>query len=121
MENPFSKEDITFLTEISEALEPVKIASEKIGREDSNLLQAEASFSFLFKSLEKQDSEISKALLDALKIQIGEKRQIDLVALLAFLTNPEYLSKPNDLLFKMPSKTTLVKTAQRLTCKQTLF
>jgi hypothetical protein len=105
----FSMEECSLLEELLKALAPIKLASERLGSRDANLLTAEGVFKFLFGTLEKNNSELSNKLLDALKMRIEERKRGDLVSLLKFLNDPSALNDP-----EMPSKAVLTKNAKIL-------
>ena len=77
------------IIELSEALGPVRLAAEALGRKDANLLTSEGVFEFLFAELQQLKTEIISKLLIALKKRIDERRQTVLVSLMIYLQNPQ--------------------------------
>jgi hypothetical protein len=52
-------------------------------------LTSEGIFTFLFKNLADQSSDLSQELLEALRERYDERRNKDLVSLMRYLQNPE--------------------------------
>ena len=99
--------------EILNALKPVCLAVEALSKQDANLLTSEGIISFLFNSLKKQDSLLSKRLLSELKEYISKRRNVVLISLIRFLHNPHVLQEnPTDEFFRMSSKIELIKLAK---------
>ena len=87
-------------------LEPIRITIENLSLEDSTLLSAEGALKFLFKNLEKVNSELSKEFLVAIKQEISKRRDNAIVSLIQFLHNPESHQKDaKDAFFHLTSKT----------------
>lgn len=79
--------DIVMLQNLIKCLQPIKVASEELGRREANLLTAETTINFLLESLEQQTDTIGQALYEMMKVRIHERRNKDLVSLISFLQN----------------------------------
>jgi hypothetical protein len=79
--------DIAMLQNLIKCLQPVKVASEELGRREANLLTAETTINFLLETLEQQTDTIGQALYEMMKVRIYERRNKDLVSLISFLQN----------------------------------
>lgn len=85
-----SHEDFLSIKYLFEALQPIRLVSEALGRRDATLLTAEGSLSFLLSKLNSPDDKsISKKLYEAVVKRINERRNIKLVSLMKFLHNNE--------------------------------
>lgn len=82
--------DMNVLRNLLKCLQPIKLASQQLGRRDANLLTAEATISFLFDSLEQRTDYISVALYEAMKKRIHQRRNKDLVSAIKFLQNKDF-------------------------------
>lgn len=78
------EEELTIVSEIVEALKPVKAAVEALCRRDANLLTADAILSFAMNQLQQQNTGLSIALFNALEKRISERRT-DLTGVLKYL------------------------------------
>ena len=74
-------------------LKPIKVAIEAFGRRDSNLITSEVILIFLYKCLQENNSNISNELLEATKKRIKERRNINLITLLKYLQNSNFLTE----------------------------
>lgn len=74
--------DFDCLKDLLEAMKPVKLAVENLSREDSTLMSADTILKFMFEKLSLIKSEISKKLMDNLKIRIDERWKVDVMDLL---------------------------------------
>jgi hypothetical protein len=102
----FTDADISLIQEMVSALEPVKVAVERLCRRETNLLDADIALQFAITQLEKQSSELGKTLAIVL-CQRVEERRTDIVGLLQYLSNPQATS--NDQTFTVPMSATLKK------------
>ena len=73
-------------------LKPIKVAIEAFGKRDANLITSEVILIFLYKCLQENNSNISNELLEATK-KIKERRNINLITLLKYLQNPNFLTE----------------------------
>ena len=80
--NLLNENNLHVLNDLLVALKPIKLAIEALGRQDANLLTADAILKFMIESLQQNDNAISKELSDALLIRINERRNKDLVSLM---------------------------------------
>lgn len=98
------------------ALRPIRIAAEGLGRRDANLLTSEGIFDFLFSELKKLNTEISLKLLNTLEKRIQERRQVELSTLLLYLQNPQNIysidKKSKVLLYA--SRTNIISMAKNI-------
>lgn len=67
------------------ALKPIQIAVDELGKRDANLITADAILKFLFDSLRKNNDDISKEMMVALSNRIKERKNQDLVSLMKYL------------------------------------
>ena len=88
----FNEEEWDLLEELYGVLSPVKDVVNVICRVDADLLEAEVVIKELFCLLESLGTNLSKKLLEALKIEIGKRWLPDHVGLLKYLNNPNELS-----------------------------
>lgn len=102
----FSEAEFNLLFETISVLEPIKLAVEAICRQDANLLMADASFSFLFKTLIDIKGEFCKELYNKLRERI-EQRRTNLSGVI------QYLHKGNEpdssIGFARPKKITIIR------------
>ena len=81
-------EDCSILRELAEALEPLRLGSEKICRKDATLLTAEVTFTFILNELNRQNNSVSRLLEKQFKLRYQQRKNNTLVALLKYLQNP---------------------------------
>ena len=115
--NPdFSVEEnhFKFAKEVIKVLEPLFVATKKICQRDATLLTAEIVFKNLISELEKQDSEFSIKMADSVRKRYKQRRNQPLVSLLKYLTTGSAKDDEKDKLFKLDSKTQMIKTAKKL-------
>lgn len=91
--NYFSSSDILVLENILNILKPIKIAVEKLGRSNTNILESEAVITFLLDELidASTTSTIGQEIFEAIKHRIGQRRNAKLVTLAKYLHNPQSL------------------------------
>ena len=94
------------------ALEPLSMAVLALSRQDATLLSAEGVLKFLFKELEKANSEIGRKLLDSLKLELGKRRNKILTSLIKFLQNPQ-INNDEDDFFEQASLHQIIKFAKK--------
>ena len=110
-----SESELELISNIVNALEPLKAAAEMICRREANLLTADDTFKYLLLEIGSQESPLSRDLTKAPIARIGERRKSILVGLLKFLDTPGCLTERNDLAtFKMPKKSDMISLAARL-------
>ena len=110
-----TEQELDILTNIVDALEPVKLAAEALCRKNATLLTAEGIFKFLINKLNQKKSSLCIRMKDAVLKRFTERRQSNLVSLYKYLSNPDCLHKIEEHeIFNMPSKTALQKTAKSL-------
>ena len=110
-----TEQELDILTNIVDALEPVKLAAEALCRKNATLLTAEGIFKFLINKLNQKKSSLCIRMKDAALKRFTERRQSNLVSLYKYLSNPDCLHEIEEHeIFNMPSKTVLQKTANSL-------
>ena len=110
-----TEQELDILTDIVDALEPVKLAAEALCRKNATLLTAEGIFKFLIYKLNQKKSSLCIRMKDAVLKRFTERRQSNLVSLYKYLSKPDCLYKiEGHEIFNMPSKTVLQKTAKSL-------
>jgi hypothetical protein len=70
-----------------ECLQPIKVATEELGRRGANLLSAEATINFLLELLGERTDSIGQAFYETIKERINKRRNKDIVSLIKFLQN----------------------------------
>ena len=96
------------------ALKTIKLAIKALGRQDANLLTADAILKFMIQSLQQNDNAISKELSDALLIRINERRNKDLVSLMKQLVTLDLTANTDLEAFQLSSKTSVLKYAVKI-------
>ena len=110
-----TEQELDILTDIFDALEPVKLAAEALCRKNATLLTAEGIFKFLINKLNQKKSSLCIRMKDAVLKRFTERRQSNLVSLYKYLSNPDCLHEIEEHeIFNMPSKIVLQKTANSL-------
>ena len=101
-----TEQELDILTDIIDALEPVKLTAEALCRKNATLLTAEGIFKFLINKLNQKKSSLCIRMKDAVLKRFTERRQSNLVSLYKYLSNPDCLHKIEEHeIFNMPSKT----------------
>ncbi|XP_052566412.1 uncharacterized protein LOC120430261 [Culex pipiens pallens] len=85
---PVLTSNLESISQLYDALQPVRVVSERLGKRDANLLTAESSLNFLVAKLEKLNSAVSRQILDAVRLRINQRRNIGITSLIKFLNNP---------------------------------
>ena len=83
-----SEFDISVINVIIGALQPIKIAIERITRIDASLLTAEIVYRFVLEELEGQDTFFSRHLRTAICNRVVKSRNCNLLDLLEYLQSP---------------------------------
>lgn len=86
--------DEEYLIQIKKILEPVRIAAEALGRNDSTIFSAESIIELLCTTLANNNSLISSKFLRFLKEEINNRRNIELLSLAQYMLNAKNLTKP---------------------------
>lgn len=94
----FSKIDVKILKDFKDALSPVKLAVEALGRDDATLITAETVIVFMYKKIGILKSNIAQKLLTALKLRISNRRNVELTSLIHYLIDPHNWNKHGELL-----------------------
>lgn len=84
---------------------------DELSRDEATLLTAEGALEFMFNELNEIGSSLSCSLLEPIKVEIGKRRNRQIVSLLKFLQNFESLHEITDSFFDMTSKKIINKTA----------
>ena len=110
-----TEQELDSLTDIIDALEPVKLAAEALCRKNATLLTANGIFKFLINKLNQKKSSLCIRMKDAFLKRFTERRQSNLVSMYKYLSNPDCLHEIEEhVIFNIPSKTVLQKTAKLL-------
>lgn len=67
--------DIEVAKSVHEALQPIRLASEALGRRDATLLSAEGSLSFMYAKLKKNSTSVGRDLYLSITERINEHRR----------------------------------------------
>ncbi|KRX69349.1 hypothetical protein T06_1923 [Trichinella sp. T6] len=70
VDNFLSETELTLISDIVNALEPVAVCVNALGRKDCSLATAETVLEFLLRNLKEQRSDIAKTLFNAMKNRI---------------------------------------------------
>lgn len=90
----FSTREVSQLTNLIQALAPIKLAAEALGRQETNIITAERIFSVLLDKLTKcQTNNIAAFFLNAIQARITERRNPSLVNLAEFLNDPTFIDR----------------------------
>lgn len=87
--------DLDVAKSLFEALQPIRLASEALGRRDATLLSAEGTLSFLYTKLKESGSTIGHDLYDAITNRINQRRNKELVTTLKYLQGLPLSSIPD--------------------------
>lgn len=77
--------DVQLLRETISALEPIKVGSDSLSADDSNLLACETVIKFVLEELQVQNTDISRILFEAIQNRIVQRRNKSLVSLMYYL------------------------------------
>jgi len=80
--------DFIALQSLLNAMQPIKLAVERLSREDATLVSAEIILDFMFNKLSEIKSEVSDKLFENLKIRIEERMNMNVMSLLKSLKDP---------------------------------
>ena len=109
------EQELDILTDIVDALEPVKLAAEALCRKNATLLTTEGIFKFLIIKLNQKKSSLCIRMKDTVLKRFIERRQSNLISLYKYLSNSDCLHKVEEhKIFNMLSKTVLQITAKSL-------
>jgi hypothetical protein len=87
-----SDDEFVTVQQLASILEPVKVTSDALCRDDATLISADGALKFLFMKLGdlgSQSNVFSEQLLESLKERIEARRNIPVTSLLHYLHNPE--------------------------------
>lgn len=73
------------LTELSEALKPIRLTIETLGRKDATLFSADLTINFMKNKLKESNTQISSALLNNISKRVDERINLNLMNLLKCL------------------------------------
>ena len=90
--------DFIALRNLYDAMEPIKLAVQRLSQEDATLASAEIILEFMFNKLSMINSKISEELYNNLKIRTDERLNKDVMSLLKSLKDP----------LNTPTKATLI-------------
>ncbi|KRY26479.1 hypothetical protein T01_9761, partial [Trichinella spiralis] len=116
VDNFLYETELTLISDIVNALEPVAVCVNALGRKDCSLATAETVLEFLLRNLKEQRSDIAKKLFNAMKNRIEERRNASLCGLLCYLDNPSsYVSSSSsNCILTRPNKRDIKATAKDL-------
>lgn len=83
-------ENIKILQEMLFILEPMELGVNELGKNNTNLLKAEAIIMYILQKLKDINTEMSLNLFQILKRRIEERRNKGLISLMSFLKNCTY-------------------------------
>lgn len=98
--------DLEVAKSLHEALQPVRLASEALGRRDATLLSAEGSLNFMYAKLKKTNTKVGSDLYNSITKRINERRHKELITALKFLQGLPLTSVPE---FENSSKSQTIK------------
>ena len=109
----FTEAEIQLLRQLSSALKPAKFAVDRLNQRDATLLSAERINEIVFNCLEADtDNAFAQNFLGILKPKIKERRPSNLIHLMEYLNDPNYIKSTTFDIFGMkPQK----KKVQELT------
>jgi hypothetical protein len=88
--------DLEKIESLCDALEPLKIAIEALGRMDADLLSSEKIIEFTRKKLEDANTEISLRIKDQFEIRIEQRRNVAIIHLMKYLESTSFLTFQTD-------------------------
>ena len=91
--------DFIALRNLYDAMEPIKLAVQRLSQEDATLASAEIILEFMFKKLSMINSKISEELYNNLKIRTDERLNKDVMNLLKSLKDPSNTPTKAKLIF----------------------
>jgi hypothetical protein len=106
--------DLEKIKSLCDALEPLKIAVEALGREDADLLLSEKIIEFTRKKLEDANTEISLSIKDQFEIRIEQRRNVTIIHLFKYLESPTFLTFQTDQFGHKITRTKIVSQAANL-------
>lgn len=113
-----SEDDWDALANLVELLRPLQMGLDALYSKDSTLLSAEGVCVFMLLALEKLKGPLVEPLRQAIKDNVTQRRQHELVSLLKYLNNPRSLRQVEKFPFqRMPNRSVLERTAFRLGCR----
>ena len=91
-----SDEELVRIKELCDALAPIEMAVEYLCKGDAELLLAEKVTEFTKKKLRDLETSISLALVKVFQARVRERRNPDLIHLLKYLKNPDFVDENQD-------------------------
>ena len=115
----FSDEEFDELEDLIAALEPVKIGTEALCRRDATLISADEVTKFIYQQLNMQTSSFSKELLASFIKRMNQRRNLEVMALLLYLNNPDVIENQSPDVFGIPQvkRPNLAKISANIFCR----
>ena len=98
----FSDEEFNELEDLNAAPEPVKIGAEVFCRRDAILISADEVTKFIYQQLNMQTSSFSKDLLASFIQRKNQRRNLEVMASLLYLNNPDVIENQSPDVFGIP-------------------
>ena len=98
----FSDEEFNELEDLIAALEPVKIGTKALCRWDATFISADEVKKFIYQQLNMQTSSFSKELLALFIKRMNQRRNLEVMALLLYLNNPNVIESQSPDVFGIP-------------------
>ena len=87
----FSEPDMKTIEDIVAALEPLQIAVTKLCRRDCTLVKAERILELTMETLSKLETDVGNQIYDAFVERVKARRNADIIHIMEYLSNPDYL------------------------------
>ena len=115
----FSVEEFNELEDLIAALEPVKIGTEALCRRDATLISTDEVTKFIYLQLNMQTSSFSKELLASFIKCMNQRRNLEVMALLLYLNNPDVIENQSPDVFGIPQvkRPNLAKIGANIFCR----
>ena len=115
----FSDEEFNELEDLIATLEPVKIGTEALCRRDATLISADEVTKFIYQQLNMQTSSFSKELLASFIKRINQRRNLEVMALLLYLNDPDVIEDQSPDVFRIPQvkRPNLAKLGANIFCR----
>ena len=110
----FSTDELLKLKDIIDSLAPVKLAVEKLSARSTNLLKADAIFTFLINSLSQRKTPYCSLMKAAVEKRYTERRPSKLLDAFLYLHNPDLVKFSSSALFKHGTKKQVQETVARI-------
>jgi hypothetical protein len=98
MNKPFdlNEDEIKMIENLVSALEPLQVATEALCSANADLVFAEGVIKFTKDTLSDANTEISSRIKEQFELRIEERRICELVHLMEYLSDPDYLMSKKD-------------------------